>query len=139
MRWWDAGARWKAGLASLHLVAFASMAGGPGGRAAALGTAAVVLLLIVHSLRVGPPSGALTLTDVPRIDGAVLLGRGFEWTLETSQDFLETGRAAWPSDGDLLLPDELLGLHTLVLGTTGVGKTRLLELLALQAIARGDA
>src|SRR5438309_17891 len=125
MRWWDAGARWKAGLAFLHLVAFTSMAGGPVVRAAALAMAAVVLLLIVRSLRFGPPTGALMLADVPRIEGAVLLGRGFEWTLGTSQEFLETGRAAWPSDGDLLLPDELLGLHTLVLGTTGVGKTRL--------------
>lgn len=39
---------------------------------------------------------------------------------------------------DIMMPFVDRGGHTLVLGTTGVGKTRLLEVLVTQDIARGD-
>lgn len=39
---------------------------------------------------------------------------------------------------DILMPSVDRAGHTLVLGTTGVGKTRLLEVLVTQDIARGD-
>ncbi len=136
MRGWDAGARGRAGLVIVNAAALTQVVWG---WVASLAVAALGVLLIVRSFRFAPPVGPLTLPGVPRIEGAVLLGRGFEWTPESAQELLDTGRASWPLDRDLLLPDALLGMHTLVLGTTGVGKTRLLELLALQAIARGDA
>lgn len=136
MRGWDAGARWRVGLVVANAAALAQVVWGWG---ASLAVAALGVLLIARSFRFAPPTGPLTLPGVPRIEGAVLLGRGFEWTRESAQELLDTGRAAWPTDAPLLLPDALLGQHTLILGTTGVGKTRLLELLALQAIDRGDA
>jgi conjugal transfer pilus assembly protein TraD len=44
-----------------------------------------------------------------------------------------------PSDAPLHVPRALLDQHTIIGGTTGTGKTRLLELLALQAIRAGEA
>ena len=137
MRWWDAGVRWKAGFAVANAIALGLLATG-WVRATALASAALGVFLIARSLRFGAPA-PLTLAETPRVEGGVLLGRGFEWTPEVAQQALETGGEPWPSDGNIVLPDSLLGQHVLLLGTTGVGKTRLLELLALQAIARGDA
>jgi len=54
------------------------------------------------------------------------------------QETIESGTLARRTERSLFLPDTLLNQHLLVFGTTGIGKTRLLELLALQAIARGD-
>lgn len=138
MRWWDACARWRVGLASANAAALAWVADGRIRAAAAL-VAVTGVALIVRSLRCGAPSGVLAIPAAPKVEGAAFIGRGFEWTPATAQEFLETDRAPWPSDRDLFLPDELLDRHLLLLGTTGVGKTRLLELLAVQAIARGDA
>jgi len=137
MRWWDAGVRWKAGLAAANALALGVTT--PGWvRAAAFGAAALGVLLLLRSFRFRPPE-TMTLAEVPRVEGGVLLGRGFEWTPGIAQESLDSGREPWPSDGDLVLSDSLLSQHVLLLGTTGVGKTRLLELLAPQAIARGDA
>jgi conjugal transfer pilus assembly protein TraD len=80
--------------------------------------------------------------------GGVYLGRGFEWTPGHARRLLDGADAACgrllhaigrPDERDLFLPEELLGQHLLLLGTTGVGKTRMLELLVTQAIRRGDA
>ncbi len=138
MRWWDAGARVRAGLVAANALGLA-LASEREVRWAALALAAGALLLIVRSLRTGKASGPLVLSRPPARDEAVFLGRGFEWTLETAQETVESGRAAARGESDLWLADPLLDRHLLVVGTTGTGKTRLLELLALQAVARGDA
>jgi conjugal transfer pilus assembly protein TraD len=138
MKWWDGGVRRRVSLAVVNAAVLAAAAHGAV-RWAALGASAIGMLLVLRSLRFGAPSGTWTLPCVPCVPGAALIGRGFEWTVETAQDFMDGGPVAWPSDRELFLPDELLARHLLILGTTGVGKTRLLELLALQAIARGDA
>jgi conjugal transfer pilus assembly protein TraD len=139
MRWWDGGARLRAGLVGLNALALGAVTEG-WARAAALGAAAAAGLLVARSLRrAGAPPGELILDALPERTGAVCIGRGFEWTLEAAQETVESGRVAGRGEGDLFLPDGLLDRHVLILGTTGTGKTRLLELLALQAVERGDA
>jgi len=72
--------------------------------------------------------------------------RGFEWTPLHVRTLID--RAGGDSAGTFCMPspsrrgrslpaEEILGQHVLVLGATGVGKTRMLELLAAQAIRRG--
>lgn len=137
MRWWDARARVHAGLLATHALVLGAMLSGSPRRVAFVATG-LLILLIVRSFRFGPPP-SLFLSAPPKVEGGLFLGRGFEWTSEAAQEALDSERAVWPSDGDLILSDEMINQHALILGTTGVGKTRLLELLALQAIARGDA
>lgn len=87
--------------------------------------------------------------------GSVYLGHGFAWTIRHREryeqwlaEFPEGGReggGTWalagvePDHRPVYLPEALLPQHLLISGTTGCGKTRLIELLTLQAIARGDA
>lgn len=88
----------------------------------------------------------LRIDDIP--PGGCYLGRGFTWSpphLQALQDAARRGFSGGslhatgrPEERDLFLPPELLGQHLLILGTTGVGKTRMLELLATQAIRRGE-
>lgn len=137
MRWWDTRARIHAVLAVANALALGFVGAGAL-RAAALGIAVFGIVLLLRSFRFRPPA-ALFLSRIPSVPGGVFVGRGFEWTPEAAQELLDRGQPPWPSDGDLVLPDEALSQHCLILGTTGVGKTRLLELLALQAIGRGDA
>lgn len=137
MRWWDAGVRVRAGLVAANALALAFLTGGPV-RWAALALAAGTIALVVRPLR-RDASGPLVLDRPPERENAALLGRGFEWTIEAAQETVETGRPAARSEADLWLPDRMLGQHVLIAGGTGTGKTRLLELLALQAVARGDA
>ncbi len=139
MRWWDAGARIRAGLVALNAAALASVTEG-WIMAAALGVAGLACLLVARSLTgASGARGLLLLSEIPARPGAVYVGRGFEWTLEDAQEAVESGRAECRRERDLFLADGLLGQHVLVLGTTGAGKTRMLELLALQAVERGDA
>lgn len=138
MRWWDVGARVRVALAGLNAAALGLVLEG-WGRGVGCAAAVLAMLLIIRSFHVGRPPGSLILPTVPSPAGALYLGRGFEWSLEAAQETLETGRAAIRGERDLLLPDRLAQQHLLVLGTTGTGKTRLLEVLVLQAIARGDA
>lgn len=138
MRWWDASARLKAGLAALNALGL-GLAGEGWLRAAAAAAAGILAALVVRSLRLGRPAGTLAIDRVPVAPGGLYVGRGFEWTAEASEETVATGRPATRSERDLFIPDGALERHVLILGTTGVGKTRLLELLALQAIARGDA
>ncbi len=138
MRWWDGGARMRAGLAAANALALAAL--GEGWlRAAAAAGAALGVLLLARSFLGTAALRPLVLETPPARAGEVLLGRGFEWTLESAEETLESGRLAQRPEADLFLPDAILGQHLLLLGTTGAGKTRLLELLALQAVARGDA
>ncbi|WP_227508187.1 conjugative transfer system coupling protein TraD [Marinobacter sp. P4B1] len=44
-----------------------------------------------------------------------------------------------PNEQDLVIPTDHLSLHTVVFGTTGAGKTRLLDLIVSQAIFRNEA
>lgn len=86
------------------------------------------------------------------------LGKGFQWTDIESQRMhaliangvaKTLGRAATSKDGsywlhglqkekDVTTALELLEGHTLIVGSTGVGKTRLFDLMIGQAILRGE-
>jgi conjugal transfer pilus assembly protein TraD len=133
VRGWDAAARIHAGLAAANALALGAVADGQLRSLAWAGAAAGAGLLL-RSFR-SPARG-----DAVRFPReGVLLGRGFEWTVAAAEETLEAGRPPERPEEDLVLPEELLGRHALVFGTTGAGKTRLLELLALQAVARGDA
>ncbi|MFN3957989.1 MAG: conjugative transfer system coupling protein TraD [Tepidimonas ignava] len=90
-------------------------------------------------------------------DGRFWLGRGFTWTdiearkmhaligkgvAETfGKEFISDG-AHWlhglAKEEDVYAELSLLEGHTLIVGSTGVGKTRLFDLLIGQAIARGE-
>ncbi len=85
---------------------------------------------------------------------SVYLGHGFPWTVRHRQRFdrAVSEDLAQPSEvglwtlqglegvgGPVRLDARLLEQHVFICGTTGCGKTRLLELMALQAVARGDA
>ena len=93
--------------------------------------------------------GALVLDVLPVLPGRVYLGRGFEWTpVQTAELEREAARGSGTGalhgvgaadERDLHLATSELDLHLLILGSTGTGKTRLLEVLISQAIRRGDA
>lgn len=93
--------------------------------------------------------GLLSVDELPTIPGRVYLGRGFEWTPRQAVELdREAARGAGAGalhaigvadEKDLHLLEGELDLHLLLLGTTGTGKTRLLEVLIAQAIRRGDA
>ena len=86
--------------------------------------------------------------------GDLLLGDGFDWHLQhagwahellTSGDATrETGRCSWihnlsEKTRDIIQPLRDTAGHTLIIGTTGSGKTRCFDLLITQAILRGEA
>lgn len=138
MLWWDDGVRVRVGLLAANVAALAWVT--DSFTRAAWGAVAVLLLLLVwRSLQLRKQSRPQVLDRVPqRMDG-LLIGRGAEWTVEVLQDFIESGAESPLKEEELLLPLPLLGQHVLVMGSTGTGKSRLLELLALQAVARGEA
>lgn len=90
---------------------------------------------------------------------AVWIGWGCAWTKDSSDRVYEVirrgpeklvspkaleGGAYWlhavaGKEEPVQVPIEYLQGHTIVYGTTGSGKTRLMEVLAVQAILRGDA
>jgi conjugal transfer pilus assembly protein TraD len=92
---------------------------------------------------------SLGVDDIPALPGRVYLGRGFEWTPKQAADLEREaargeGSTALHAVGaaderDLHLVESELDLHLLLLGSTGTGKTRMLEVLIAQAIRRGDA
>jgi conjugal transfer pilus assembly protein TraD len=138
MRWWDRSVRIRVGLIAVNAAALSAVSQG-WIRAGSAALAGFAVLLILRSLRCTAVPVESSLVSVPAVPGAVFLGRGFEWTLDAVQETIDQGRTAQRPEQPLLLPDALLNQHILILGTTGTGKTRLLELLALQAIQRGDA
>ena len=93
--------------------------------------------------------GPLTIDGLPTLPGRVYLGRGFEWTPARAVELdREAARGAGATalhavgvadECDLHLAESELDLHLLILGSTGTGKTRLLEVLIAQAIRRGEA
>ena len=93
--------------------------------------------------------GPLSIDALPTLPGRVYLGRGFEWTPAQAVDLeREATRGAGANalhavgaadECDLHLSESELDLHLLILGSTGTGKTRLLEVLIAQAIRRGEA
>lgn len=130
-------ARLLAVAVALHALALAALCHGVS--RLLWGAAALLALLPLAraGLRARPRSTPLA--SIPLRPGGLLAGLGAEWTPADAQALLERGEVAWPAEKDWLLPDAHLDRHVLILGTTGAGKSRLLELLALQAIARGDA
>ena len=118
-------------------------------------------LLQRHRNLLAQPRFLMTPDDIPVSDDKLYLGKGFLWTRQHAQrlhdlngfarDFisLETSAAerldGWPwlhgleiNESDISMKTADRSGHTLVLGTTGVGKTRLMELLVSQDIRRGD-
>lgn len=87
--------------------------------------------------------------------GKVWLGKSFAWTpaaIQLAWDILKSGdtqllqlsRGHWihglgDKDRDMYIPLELLEGHTMIVGSTGTGKTRLIDLMVAQATARGEA
>lgn len=138
MRWWDRAVRIRVALVALNALGLAAVST-EWIRAAAAVVAVAGALLILRSLRCGAAKAAETLAAPPALPGSLYLGRGFEWTIDAVQETLERGVPARRTELPLALPDDVLNRHVLVLGTTGTGKTRMLELLAIQAIERGDA
>jgi len=138
MRWWDRGVRIRVALIALNAMGLALVASDEV-RLASSSLALIAGLMIVRSIRCGRAPSETPLAAPPRIDGGLYLGRGFEWMLDAAQETIEQGRPARRTEQSLVLPDAMLNQHVLILGTTGTGKTRLLELLVLQAVARGDA
>ena len=87
---------------------------------------------------------------------SVWLGWGYEWAQEhrqladellgASSDVVggyAAGGARWihglePSEGHVRLPISAIDVHTCLVGTTGSGKTRILDLLVTQAIFRQE-
>lgn len=138
MRWWDFGVMVR--VASIALVAAGLGFVSSGGRRfAAWSLALVAGLMILRSLRCRSAPLEPPLETPPQLPGGLYAGEGFEWTLEALQETIERGESARRTEQPLVLPDFLLNQHILMLGTTGTGKTRLLELLVVQAIRRGDA
>lgn len=100
----------------------------------------------------------LKITAKVKKDGALWLGKGFQWTdieavkmhsLLSGGVAALLGREATRKDGsywlhgltreeDITAELSLLEGHTLIVGSTGVGKTRLFDLMIGQAIARGE-
>lgn len=135
MRGWDAGVRVRVGLLAACCAGLAAVTGGPVWAGAALAG----LLLILRSWRLSrrPPGPAWA--GPPSRPGGLVAGLGSEWTLEALEELIERGKEPLLPEREFLLEDGLLERHVLILGSTGTGKSRLMELLALQAIARGDA
>jgi len=98
----------------------------------------VAAILAKRARRRDPP-----LDDLPSRDGHAFVGRGYAWTPACAREIRDAatdGRTfASPGSRELFVPDAELDKHMLILGTTGSGKSRLLEILAMQAIRRGDA
>lgn len=92
---------------------------------------------------------------------AFFLGEGFQWRQPEAQQIFELMKrdvsklmpkpkegfmgAPWihgismQKDAPIKLPRKLTSLHTLIVGTTGSGKTRLFDILISQAILRNEA
>ena len=98
-----------------------------------------VLLASSWLLRFGTRS-VRRLGTLPKRRQAVYAGVGYEWNVCEAEGFLAESSVEWDGTRShpLFLEENLLGQHLLILGTTGTGKTRLLELLILQAIRRGE-
>jgi len=87
--------------------------------------------------------------------GKVWLGQAFAWTpaaIQLAWDLLKSGdtkllqlsRGHWihglgEKEQNMYVPLDLLEGHTLIVGSTGTGKTRLFDLMIAQAIAREEA
>ncbi|MBI2930229.1 MAG: type IV secretion system DNA-binding domain-containing protein [Planctomycetes bacterium] len=82
-------------------------------------------------------------TDLPVQGESVYMGIGTDWTVRHTCDLRQAAMIGLPPPAprpvNLFLPVCELEKHVLLLGTTGSGKTRMLELLIAQAIRRGDA
>jgi conjugal transfer pilus assembly protein TraD len=102
----------------------------------------------------------LPVDEIPEKPAHTYLARGFAWEgahVERLQSLTLAGVSVSPGTKDavagngmlqgvgaeeihdLFIPDSLLNQHLFVLGAPGSGKTRFLELLIEQAIARGEA
>lgn len=111
-------------------------------------------------LLMGVKGDPLPVEKIPKRPGHTFLARGFAWTGEHVEALqaLSLARVSMPlerkealagnamlqgvgaaEERDLFIPDVLLKQHVFVLGAPGSGKTRFLELLIEQAVARGEA
>jgi conjugal transfer pilus assembly protein TraD len=125
---------------------------------------AVALLRVTQGLFFSRRKARMERTPIEKIDpktlgrkikkGKVWLGQSFAWTpaaIQLAWDILKSAdtkllqmsRGHWihglvAKERDMYVPLELLEGHTLVVGSTGTGKTRAFDLLIDQAINRGE-
>jgi len=123
MRWWGWRRRIRVLLVALNALALAGISRG-GIRMAAAAVAAVAGAGIARSLRCSQAPAEPPMIDVPSFPGSILLGRGFRMDDSTPCRNRRERQTADPHRGSAAAPDELLGQHLLILGTTGTGKTR---------------
>jgi conjugal transfer pilus assembly protein TraD len=138
MRDWDAVSRRRAALVAVHAAALALLLDN-WSSAVAAAVAALAGACTARSLLLARPPGRFVWSVAPTSPGGLVLGRGAPWGNVEAVAFLETGRPVPRPERELVLPDAVLDRHAILLGTTGCGKSRLLELMAVQAIGRGDA
>ncbi|MHC4607314.1 MAG: type IV secretion system DNA-binding domain-containing protein [Planctomycetota bacterium] len=104
--------------------------------ACAFGILALVLVVVPALARRRAGREVLGFGDIP--PDRVLLGRGSAWGLEQAQGLMADPDLR-PGREELSLPVSVLDQHLLICGTTGCGKTRMLEVLIAHAILRGEA
>jgi conjugal transfer pilus assembly protein TraD len=138
MRGWDARVRIRVALLAAHVLTLAAACDGRV-RWIAAAAAAVLAALVGRSFTLDRPPREEAWIETPARSGGLLAGLGAEWTPAAAEALLERGHVPWPAEAEWVLTDAQLDRHVLILGTTGAGKSRLLELLALQAVRRGDA
>lgn len=82
-----------------------------------------------------------TIPRISALDPPPLFTRIMEWLGVSEKDLLLEGKhyihGCGATEQDLFVSDQSRRSHTLVLGTNGAGKTRLLETLVAQSISRG--
>ena len=120
-----------------------------------------VLTMVRYKKRLKPK--ALEFTEIKQLiksrkAGYIRIGKGFEWSKLQAQmahevlsrdiDEIKLGDTDMGSgwihgigscEKPIDVPISNFGVHTLIAGTTGAGKTRMLDLLVTQAISLGDA
>lgn len=131
--------------ATLAVLLWLSAPSLPDGGVLRFGAAVAAFLAVlsaVASVRFRAATASVLPVDrIPQRRNEVYVGEGFEWRVSDAETVWAEGGSPWEAARmrGLFAPERLLEQHVLLLGTTGTGKTRMLELLILQAIARGEA
>jgi len=124
---------WNAASELPHSALIRMSAGGAAILACALATA------VTRGLLRDSASPRMLLSRLPRKSDSLFVGNGREWTTVDAEEALGSSpSSSRVALSPLFLSNATLQQHALILGTTGAGKTRLLELLILQAIGRGE-
>jgi conjugal transfer pilus assembly protein TraD len=161
-------AAWLAAAAASYVVTTLLPAPTLAGQAAIMICLSMAAWRSVHALRLSRERDRMLVATQPqkiglrhldrRVEADKLwLGSGFDWTddlagrmhaliglgiHQTVGKYLQATGAHWlhglQKEGDVYADLSLLDGHTLIVGTTGVGKTRLLDIMIAQAIMRDE-